>query len=77
MRRALQIRGVPEHVLRTLKSRAAKAGMSLSKFLRAELTALANRPTLDELIERIARRERPRRPIDSTREVRAERDGRR
>lgn len=52
----MQIRGVPEDVSRTLKARAAAAGMSLSEYLLAEVTRIAERPTLSELTERIERR---------------------
>lgn len=53
----MQIRGVPESVSRTLKGRAAGAGMSLSEYLLAEVTKLAARPTLAELTERLERRQ--------------------
>lgn len=52
----IQIRNVPEDVHRTLKSRAAQAGMTLSDYLLAEVQELAKRPTLEELFERIRRR---------------------
>ncbi len=72
----VQIRNVPESIHRTLKSRAALAGMSLSEYLLAELRRAAERPTRAELLERVARRERvhPRpRPAVA---VRAERERR-
>ena len=50
----IQIRNVPETLHRTLKARAALAGMSLSDFLLAEIREVAARPTVDELRERIA-----------------------
>lgn len=56
----LQIRDVPEEVHRTLKARAAEAGVSLSEFVRQELERVAARPTREEL----ARRIRSRTPID-------------
>ncbi len=46
----IQIRNVPDGVHRELKVRAAKAGMSLSDFLNAELARLAARRPLEELI---------------------------
>ena len=52
----IQIRNVPDNVHRTLKARAALAGMSLSDFLLAEIRGVAARPTVDELRRRIARR---------------------
>jgi antitoxin FitA len=72
----LQIRNVPDDVHRTLKSRAALAGMSLSEYALAELRRAAERPTRDEILERIAARpkQRLRRPPAAA--VRAERDAR-
>ena len=49
----VQIRDVPEDVHRTLKSRAALAGVSLSEYLRSELARSARRPTVAELEARI------------------------
>lgn len=58
MSKMIQIRNVPENTHRTLKVRAAQAGMSLSDYLLAEVERLAALPTLQELSERIARRPR-------------------
>ena len=52
----LQIRNVPEEISKTLKARAAKKGQSLSEYALAELTRIAERPTIEELTERIRRR---------------------
>lgn len=52
----LQIRDVPEDVRRTLKARAAVSGRSLSQYLLDILTREAERPTLDELLERVRAR---------------------
>ena len=57
MSKMIQIRNVPDEVHRALKIRAAKEGMSLSDFLRREVTRIAERPSLTELIERIRQRE--------------------
>jgi len=72
----LQIRNVPDDVHRTLKSRAAIAGMSLSEYALAELRRAAERPTRDEILARIAARppSRPRRSPAAA--VRAERESR-
>ena len=72
----LQVRNVPDEVHRTLKSRAAMAGMSLSEYALAELRKAAERPTRDEVLARIAARPpiRPRRSPAA--EVRAVRDSR-
>jgi plasmid stability protein len=52
----VQIRDVPEEVHRTLKARAAAAGLSLSEYLRGVLTRTAARPTPAELAARIQAR---------------------
>lgn len=52
----IQIRHVPESVHRTLKSRAALEGLSLSDYLLKEVAAIAERPTIGELQARIASR---------------------
>lgn len=49
----IQIRGVPEDVHRTLKSRAALEGLSLSDYLKRDLVLSAHRPTMRELDERL------------------------
>ncbi len=48
----IQIRDVPDSVHGTLKSRAAREGMSLSDFLKRELELVAERPTMQEWLER-------------------------
>ena len=50
--RMIQVRDVPEHVHGTLKARAAREGMSLSDFLKRELARVAERPTMQEWLER-------------------------
>lgn len=50
----IQIRNVPDELHRDLKARAARAGMTLSDFLLAELRALAVRPTMSEWLDRSA-----------------------
>ena len=52
MSKMIQVRNVPEHVHGTLKSRAAREGMSLSDFLKKELEHIAERPTMQEWLER-------------------------
>ena len=53
MRRMIQVRNVPEVLHRTLKARAANAGMSLSDYLLGELREIAERPTLAEFRDRL------------------------
>ena len=67
----IQIRHVPEDVHRTLKSRAAIEGKSLSDYVLAEVTRMARTPTPQELDERIAARAPAR---VKTRDIRAARD---
>jgi len=52
----IQIRGVSEEAHRRLKARAASAGQSLSEYLRIEVEQLAELPTLDEILDRVASR---------------------
>jgi antitoxin FitA len=73
----IQIRNVPEDVHRTLKARAAKNGMSLSAYLLAELTELAESPSLEEAVERVLSRPMSRSNVsgaEAVRAARAERD---
>ena len=72
----IQIRDVPETLRRTLKARAALAGMSLSDFLLAEIREVAARPTVDELRRRIASRASVTPSVPPAEAVRRERDNR-
>ncbi|MBA3787942.1 MAG: hypothetical protein H0X21_04515 [Actinobacteria bacterium] len=49
----IQIRNVPSELHRTLKERAEKAGLSLQEYLLGEVTAIAETPTMAEVIARI------------------------
>lgn len=57
----IQVRNVPDALHRTLKARAAMAGMSLSDYLLVELREIAERPTLAEFRDRL----HTRRPVDT------------
>jgi plasmid stability protein len=57
MSKMIQIRNVPEDLHRTLKVRAAKAGMTLSDYLLSEIEQVANKPTLREWLEMVSRDE--------------------
>ncbi|HEX9269634.1 MAG TPA: hypothetical protein VF998_07315 [Candidatus Limnocylindria bacterium] len=74
MSKMIQIRNVPDGVHRTLKVRAAQAGLSLSDYLRAEVEELAALPTVDELTERIRQRSRVRVRGSSATVIRRHRD---
>ena len=52
MGKMITLRGVPESVYRILKSRAASEGMSLPDFIKRELKRVAERPTMQEWLER-------------------------
>jgi antitoxin FitA len=57
MSKMIQIRNVPDDLHRTLKVRAAEAGMTLSDYLLCEIERVAERPTLAEMMERLRSRE--------------------
>jgi antitoxin FitA len=61
---------------RTLKARAAMAGMSLSDYLLSEIRKIAERPTLAEFRERFHQRKPVAAQIDTARMVREERENR-
>lgn len=72
----IQIRNVPDALHRKLKSRAALAGMSLSDYLLQQIREVAERPTLEEMRARLARRSAVTLSVDTADAVRAERDSR-
>ncbi len=76
MSKMIQIRHVPDALHRTLKARAAEAGMSLSDYLLAEARMIAERPTVEQMRERL----RALTPLHTTESaadaVRAERNSR-
>jgi plasmid stability protein len=72
----VQIRNVPSDLHRQLKARAALEGMSLSEYLLREMRHAVERPTLDEMRNRLSGRHSVRpRPAPAA-VVRAERKGR-
>jgi plasmid stability protein len=72
----IQIRNVPDALHRRLKSRAALSGMSLSDYLLGAIREVAERPTLEELRERLQRRSGLTPSVGPAQAVRAERDRR-
>jgi plasmid stability protein len=72
----IQIRNVPDALHRKLKSRAALAGMSLSDYLLQQIRQVAERPTIEEMRARLARRSAVTLSVDTADAVRAERDNR-
>ena len=57
MSKMIQIRNVPDDLHRTLKVRAAKAGMTLSDYLLSEIEQVAKKPTMKEWLEKVSRDE--------------------
>lgn len=57
MATTIQIRNVSEELHRVLKVRAAQSGMTLSDYLLAEIEQVAAKPTLSELMDRLAQEE--------------------
>jgi plasmid stability protein len=72
----IQIRNVPDALHRRLKVRAALAGMSLSDYLLREVRSIAERPTLDDLRARLAKRAAVTPDVSPADAVRSERDSR-
>ena len=56
MATSITIRNVPDDVRDELASRASLAGRSLQEHLRAELIALARRPSVEALVARVRER---------------------
>jgi antitoxin FitA len=50
------VRGLPDDVHAALQRRAEQRGQSLQQFLAAELRRLAERPAMDDVLDRISRR---------------------
>jgi antitoxin FitA len=54
--KTIQIRNVPEHLYRALEARAAQHGSTLSDYILAALPRLADRPTPEQVMQRIRHR---------------------
>ena len=72
----IQIRHVPDELHRKLKARAALEGLPLSDYLLREVQRAAERPTLDELRQRLLSRRATSPRVAPARAVRAERERR-
>jgi plasmid stability protein len=70
----ITIRNVPGKVRDTLAARAGRAGMSLQEFLRSELVALAEKPSIDEWLARVQKRRSEAAAQLTTQEILAYRD---
>lgn len=75
MSRMIQVRNVPDALHRSLKARAAMAGMSLSDYLLLEIKEIVERPTVTELRERLRKREPVVVQLDTARLLQEEREG--
>ena len=73
MKKNIQIRHVPEDLHRLLKARAALAGMSLSDYLLQEMRQLAERPSPQELRQRLHQRQAVAGAIDAAALIRESR----
>lgn len=76
MSKMIQIRHVPDELHRKLRTRAAMAGMTLSDYLRSELSHIASRLTYDEVRERLHGLDRVRVRETPAQAIRRERDSR-
>ena len=56
MSKMIQIRNVPDEMHRALKVRAAAAGMTLSDYIKKELSWVTDKSQLEEVIERVEAR---------------------
>jgi len=74
MSKMIQIRNVPDLLHQKLKARAAMAGMTLSDYLTAEMRRSAERPSLQELRERLNKRTPVAPEVQPAEAVRYERD---
>lgn len=72
----VQIRNVPTELHRRLKARAAIEGMSMSDYVMRELRKALERPTRQEILERLRARPVRRLGRSAAEVIRAERDSR-
>jgi len=76
MSKMIQLRNVPDSLHRTMKARAAMAGVSLSDYIIREIRRMAERPTMEELRQRVAKREPVKLPVSAADIIRAGREER-
>ena len=72
----VQIRNVPVEFHRRLKARAAMEGMSMSDYILREVRKALERPTRQDVLDRLRARPARRLKRSATDVIRAERDGR-
>lgn len=76
MSKMIQLRHVPDELHRKLKVRAALNSQSLSDYLIAEVRTIAERPTAEEIRDRLLARAPVKTRESAARAVRSERDSR-
>jgi plasmid stability protein len=74
MSKMIQLRNVPDDLHRKLKARAAMQGMSLSDYLISIIRSSAERPTMNEIRERLHKRSSVTTSVQAAQVVREERD---
>ncbi|HEU4598415.1 MAG TPA: toxin-antitoxin system HicB family antitoxin [Solirubrobacterales bacterium] len=76
MSKMIQIRNVPDDLHKELKMRAAAAGMSMSDYIKRELSGGARKSTISEIAARTRRRPasgvNPQRTVEIIREMRGD-----
>lgn len=72
----VQIRNMPPELHRRLKARAAVEGMSMTDYVVRELRKALDRPTRQEVLERLAERPLRRMAPSAAEMIRSERDAR-
>ena len=72
----IQIRNVPDEFHRRVKSRAATEGMSMSDYILREVGKALDRPTRQEVLERLRAQPTRRLKRSAADIIRAERDAR-
>jgi plasmid stability protein len=76
MPKMIQVRNVPDSLHRKLKARAALEGISLSDLVLKEMEHIAERPTMKEMMERLASLPPVKYKISPAEILREERDNR-
>jgi len=71
---AITVRNVPEQVRDELAARAARSGRSLQEYLLVQLSELASRPSVEEVVARARDRVRATGRRLNPREILADRD---
>lgn len=69
----VQIRNVPPEFHRRLKARAASEGISMSDYIMREVGKALERPTRQEVLDRLSARPRRRLPLSAADAIREER----